>query len=122
MRRLHQYFLCLLFAFSMLPAKAQRLDSLLKVLHNYNKDDSKKLSLLNLASIEYKIKDLGAASKLADAAIELGKRIKDENGLADAYRIKGEILNTDGNCTGALELLQLSLNQFEALGDRKSVV
>ena len=47
MRRLHQYFLCLLFAFSMLPAKAQRLDSLLKVLHSYKKEDTIKLSLLS---------------------------------------------------------------------------
>ena len=121
MRYLNQYILLLLLSFSLSPIKAQKLDSLLKILHSYQKEDARKLSLLNQVSQEYQFTNLTLALQLADTAIVLGKKINDPVGLATACRIKGQELNAYGKRAEALVLIQSSLEQFEALSNKPEI-
>ncbi len=105
----------------MLSVSGQKLDSLLRVLHSYKKDDTIKLSLLNRVSKDYQYSNVALALQVADTAIELGKKINDRAGLASAYMMKGQGLLVYGNHAQALVLIQLSLDQFDALGDKRKV-
>ena len=109
MRRINPYILLLLLSFSVLPLQGQKLDSLLRVLNSYKKDDSGKLSLLNQVSKQYEFSNIPLGLQTADTAIALGKKINDSTGLASAYMTKGQLLYANGNYSKALELYQISL-------------
>lgn len=112
---LHHLLLLLLLSFSIVPAAGQKLDSLLKALHSYKKDDAKKLSLLNQVAQEYRYTNIALGLQVADTAIVLGKKINDSTGLASAYLSKGQVLYANGNNNKALEQYQIALELSEAL-------
>ena len=113
--------LFLLLIFSMSSASGQKIDSLLRVLHSYKKEDAKKLSLLNMVLREYLFSDVALELRMADTAIALGKKINDRSGLAKAYMVKGQGLGIYGDQAQALVLIQSSLDQFEALGNKPEI-
>ena len=105
----------------MLSVSGQKLDSLLRVLHSYKKDDSIKLSLLNQVSQQYLLSNYVLAQKVADTAIMLGTKLDSRVGLARAYMTKGQALNFYGDRTQALVFMQLSLDRFEQLGYKQEL-
>lgn len=121
MRQIRQYTILLLLSFSLLTLRGQKVDSLLKVLHDYKKEDALKLCLLNGIAREYQYSDIKLGLQVSDSAIALGKKINDRTNLARAYMIKGQTLNLYGNRAEALALIQSSLDEFETMGNKQDI-
>ncbi len=121
MRHIRQYSLLLLLSFSVLLLKGQKVDSLLKVLNSYKKEDVLKLCLLNSIAREYQYSDIKLGLQYSDSAIVLGKKINDRTNLAIAYMIKGQSLTAYGNPTEALVLIQTALDEFEAFENKRDI-
>src|SRR4051812_49051542 len=67
-----------------------KIDSLLKLLANYKKQDTVKLKLLNTMVKEYQYSDISKGLQTADTAIALAQKLNDQRGLAEAYLVKGQ--------------------------------
>ncbi|WP_299458747.1 adenylate/guanylate cyclase domain-containing protein [uncultured Microscilla sp.] len=72
-----------------LPAMSQNTDSL-KVVINSSPNTRQQVQSLNALSKAYKAKDTQAAIKYAQQSIEVAKKIKYQEGLADAYANLGQ--------------------------------
>jgi hypothetical protein len=94
---------CLLFISG--HAQQSQFDSLYKANAGYNKQDEKKLRLLNKLSYEYQWRQLDSGIAVADRAIALSRRLKNPKELAVAYNNKAANSISRGNFSMAEELI-----------------
>lgn len=66
-------------------AQSNNVDSLIKILNGLKRDDTTKLAVLNEIAFAYTLSDLSKGNVMADSAIILAKKLKDEHGLANAF-------------------------------------
>ncbi len=102
-------------------SQQKEIDSLLKALSSYHKEDTIRLNLLNnLTYIYYNI-DPEKGLSTGDQAISLGKKLNNRLKLAEAYRSKGINQWAKGEYPAALELYGYALQIFEELKYKKGM-
>ena len=91
-------------------AQQTQFDSLYKVNITYNKQDEKKLSLLNNLSYVYQWRQLDSGIAYADKAIALAQKLNNKKGLAVAFNNRAINCLQKGDFSKAGELLQRALS------------
>ncbi len=102
--------------------RAQKLDSLLKALHNHKKEDILRLRLLNNIAKEYQNFNTNRGIETADSAIILSQKLHSQEQEAYAYMVKGENYNkTPGKSIEAIEAFEKALNFYKQLASSKEI-
>ncbi|MCX6269171.1 MAG: ATP-binding protein [Bacteroidetes bacterium] len=98
-----------------------RFDSLYNANAGYEKQDEKKLRLLNNLSDEYQFRQLDSGIVCADKAIFLAQKLTNPKGLAAACNNKAINCINKGNFSAAEELLKRAFNLYTRIKNKTGI-
>lgn len=113
--------LLFILVFSVGASRAQRIDSLEKVINRTPKEDKQHIDAMNMLSRDLSLIDPYRSARLASEALQTSLRTGYKKGQANGYRILASIFSNNDNNIIAEEYLLRAMEIFRAEGDSAGI-